>query len=159
MNFRKENIKAILVFKQIHKGNRLEFIIKITPIYYGRMAFHSSFTPSLILYLTTNFKLFQTENVRRRQFQIQWNGRKFYKRVENCGKWRNCSFRAISPFPAVFSKDLYCKHVKTRACLGKGINLLCQHLKHLPTTKFNCKMVRYVFDRIKERYISPISYF
>ena len=27
---------------------------------------------------------------------------------------------AISPFPAVFSKDLYCRHVKTRACLGKG---------------------------------------
>ena len=22
-------------------------------------------------------------------------------------------------FPAVFSKDLYCRHVKTRACLGK----------------------------------------
>ena len=28
--------------------------------------------------------------------------------------------RAISPFPAVFSKDLYCRHVKTRACSGKG---------------------------------------
>ena len=31
-----------------------------------------------------------------------------------------CSLRAISPFPAVFSKDLYCRHVNTRACLGKG---------------------------------------
>ena len=28
--------------------------------------------------------------------------------------------RAISPFPTVFSKDLKCRHVKTRACLGKG---------------------------------------
>ena len=35
------------------------------------------------------------------------------------GKRRNCSLRAISPFPTVFSKDLYCRHIKTRACLGK----------------------------------------
>ena len=24
------------------------------------------------------------------------------------------------PFPLVFSKDLYCRHIKTKACLGKG---------------------------------------
>ena len=29
---------------------------------------------------------------------------------EHCGKRRNCSLRAISPFPTVFSKDLYCIH-------------------------------------------------
>ena len=34
-------------------------------------------------------------------------------------RW-NCSSQAISPFPTVFSKDLYCRHVKSRACLGKG---------------------------------------
>ena len=46
---------------------------------------------------------------------------KFSRRVENnCRKRRNCSLRAISLFPTVFSKDLYCRHVKTRACLGKG---------------------------------------
>ena len=28
------------------------------------------------------------------------------------GKRRNCSLRAISPFPTVFSKDLYCRHKK-----------------------------------------------
>ena len=39
---------------------------------------------------------------------------------KHCGKRRNCSLRAISPFPTVFSKDLYCRHVKTRACLGNG---------------------------------------
>ena len=39
---------------------------------------------------------------------------------KHCGKRRNCSLRAISPFPTVFSKDLYCRQVKTRACLGKG---------------------------------------
>ena len=31
---------------------------------------------------------------------------------KHCGKRRNCSLRAISPFPTVFSKDLYCRHVK-----------------------------------------------
>ena len=40
---------------------------------------------------------------------------------KHCGKRRNCSSRAISPFPTVFSKGLYCRHVKTRACLGKGL--------------------------------------
>ena len=39
---------------------------------------------------------------------------------KRCGKSRNCSLRAISAFSTVFSKDLYCRHVKTRAYLGKG---------------------------------------
>ena len=39
---------------------------------------------------------------------------------KNCGKMRNFSLRAISPSPTVFPKDLYSRHVKTRACLGKG---------------------------------------
>ena len=30
---------------------------------------------------------------------------------KHCGKRRNCSLRAISPFRTVFSKDLYCRHV------------------------------------------------
>ena len=40
------------------------------------------------------------------------------ERVENAG--RNCLLRAISPFSTVFSKHLYCRHIKTRARLGKG---------------------------------------
>ena len=44
------------------------------------------------------------------------NGGKFSERVENTvGKGR-----AISPFPTGFSKDLYCRHVKTRAYFGNG---------------------------------------
>ena len=39
---------------------------------------------------------------------------------KHCGIRRNCSLRAISPFPTVFSKGLYCRHVKTRVCLGMG---------------------------------------
>ena len=48
-------------------------------------------------------------------FKFNENGRKFSKWAENtAGKGE------ISPFPTVFSKHLYCRHVKTRACLGKG---------------------------------------
>ena len=55
------------------------------------------------------------------KFEFDENGKKIFKWVENTlRKRRNCSLRAISPFPTVFSKDLYCRHVKTRACLGKG---------------------------------------
>ena len=48
----------------------------------------------------------------------------------NCGKRRNCSSRAISPFLTVFSKDLYSRHVntwlvwervKSHDCLIKGL--------------------------------------
>ena len=44
----------------------------------------------LPFYQTTNFRLFQTEGVWRRQFYE--NSREFSQRVEkNCGKTRNCS--------------------------------------------------------------------
>ena len=39
------------------------------------------------------------------------------------GKRRNCSLLAILLFPPVFSRDLYYRHVKVRACLGKELKL------------------------------------
>ena len=49
-------------------------------------------------YQTTNFRLFQTERVCRRQFQI-W--RKWQKVIQmgrkHCGKRRNCSLRVFRP--------------------------------------------------------------
>ena len=54
---------------------------------------------------TTNFKLFETEGVADDNFKLDENGRKFSKPVKN----------------TVFSKDLYCRHVKTRAYFGKGL--------------------------------------
>ena len=76
---------------------------------------------SLTYYQTTNLGLCQTESFCRRQFQI----RQKWKRVlqtgrKHCWESKNCSLRAISPLPTVFSRGLYCGHVKTRACLGKG---------------------------------------
>ena len=48
------------------------------------------------------------------------NGRKILIRVGNTvGKGEIAHYKQFLLFP-VFSKDLYCRHVKTRACLGKG---------------------------------------
>ena len=48
------------------------------------------------------------------------NDRKFSKMLKKKKKKENKEIHAISPFPTVFSKDMYCKHIKTRACLGNG---------------------------------------
>ena len=78
----------------------------------------------LSLSQTTNFRLVQTGRVCSWQFQVQ-TARK------HCGKRRNCSLLAISPFSTVFSKSLYCRHVTTRACLRKGYGspVLLNHFK------------------------------
>ena len=72
-------------------------------------------------YQTTNFRLFQIERLYRWQFKI-W--RKSQKAIQtgrkHCGKRRNCSLRAISPFPTVFSKGLFPRGVKRCHCLGMG---------------------------------------
>ena len=48
------------------------------------------------------------------------SGGKFSKLLENTvGKGEIARYEQLLLFP-VFSKDLYCRHVKTRACLGKG---------------------------------------
>ena len=74
---------------------------------------------------TTNFiDSFKLKGFADDNFKFDKNSRKFSKWVENTGKSRNCSLRAISPFPSV-SKDVYYRHVKTRACLGKGFKNGC----------------------------------
>ena len=84
------------------------------------MAFYG-LVNGLTLSQRTNFKLFETERLWRRQFKIWWKWQKVFPMGrKHCGKRRNCSLQAISSFPTVFSKDFYCRHVKTRACLGKG---------------------------------------
>ena len=68
-----------------------------------------------------NFRFSLTERDCRRQFWIWRKWQKVHQKSrKHCGKRRNCLLRAISPFPIVFSKDLYCRHIKTRASLGKG---------------------------------------
>ena len=54
-------------------------------------------------------------------FKFDENGRKFFKQVENTvGKGEIARHEQFLLFLTLFSKDLYCRHVKSRACLGKG---------------------------------------
>ena len=54
-------------------------------------------------------------------FKLDENGRKFSERVENTvGKGEIARDEQFLLFPTVFSKDFNCRHIKTRACLGKG---------------------------------------
>ena len=95
-------------------------IVFCTLFQFGRVKNLSS-GKGLTHYQTTNFRLFQTERVSRRQFQI-W--RKWKKVIQtgrkHCGKRRNCLLRAISPFPTVFSKGLFLRGIKRCHCVGMG---------------------------------------
>ena len=92
--------------------------INIPGIDWGNLHFSIN---ALTLSQTTYFSLFQTQRNCRQQFRIWqkwWIA--LWKSRKPCGKRRNCSLWAISPFPTMISKDLYCRHVLTRACLGRG---------------------------------------
>ena len=72
-------------------------------------------------YQMTNFRLFRTERVCRRQFQIWWKWQKVIQTGrKHCGKRRNCFLRAISPFPTVSSKGLFPRGIKRCYCVGMG---------------------------------------
>ena len=54
-------------------------------------------------------------------FNFDENGTKFFKRVENTvRKGEIACFEQFLLFSPSFQQDLYCRHEKTRACLGKG---------------------------------------
>ena len=87
-------------------------------------------------YQTTNFRLFQIERFCRWQFQIwrKWKnviqtGRK------HCRKRRNCSLRAISPFPTAFSKGFFPQASKG-VIVWEWVKKLKFCLTHYQTTKF-----------------------
>ena len=95
----------------------------LSPLYYSnKLTWNGPWCNNILThYQTTNFRLFQTERVSRRQFQI-WQ--KWQKVIQmgrkHCEKRRNCSLPAISPFPTVFSKGLFPKGVKRCYCVGMG---------------------------------------
>ena len=104
---------------RIHSSRTMNIFALIESTHWLKKRFFSIYW--LTHYQMTNFRLFQTERVCSQQFQIWWKwqkviqtGRKHY------GKWRNCSLRAISPFPTVFSKGLFPRGVKRCHCVGMG---------------------------------------
>ena len=67
-----------------------------------------------------NFRPFQIERVCRQQFKFNENSGKFSKRVENAvGKGEIAHYEQYLLF-SVLPKDLSSRHIKTRACMGKG---------------------------------------
>ena len=75
---------------------------------------HAIDRPMLTLFPQNFLKSSKLKEFADDNFKFDEDGGKFSKRG---GKH---SSRAISPFPIVFPKDLYCRQVKTMACLGKG---------------------------------------
>ena len=64
----------------------------------------------------------------------------FSKRVENTvGKGKNCSLRAISPFPTVFSKDLQVLQTRklNQGLFRKGLTFLSSFVSELKTFQRN----------------------
>ena len=78
----------------------------------------------LTLSQTAHFRLFQTERVCRRQFQIYWKWKKVLQTGwKHCGKRRNCSLWAISPFPTVFFKSFILQTRKNQGLCGYGLRV------------------------------------
>ena len=106
----------------------------------------------LTYYQTTNFRLFQTEKVCRRQFRIDENERVIQTSRKHCGKRRNCSLRAISPFPTVFSKACF-PWVSKGVIVWEWVNnkfLDVTKLKAFADIKSNvAKMTIFLFDRLE----------
>ena len=79
----------------------------------------------------TNFRLFQTKEFADDNFKFDENGRKFPKEIENTvWKRRNCSFRAISPFPHRVFKRLVLQTRKNQGLFGKGLKLQSRLLRN-----------------------------
>ena len=57
-------------------------------------------------------------------FQFDENSQKLSKKVENTvGGQEKLLIMSYSPFPMVFSKDLYCRHIKKRVCLRETLKV------------------------------------
>ena len=81
--------------------------------------------PKWQILVSFKFKVFADNN-----FELDENGRKFSKWVENTvGKGKIACYEQFLLFPPFFSEDLNCRHVKTRACLGKGLKRLVDTYK------------------------------
>ena len=56
-----------------------------------------------------------------------------------CGKRRNSSLRAISPFPTVSFKILVLQTRKNQGLFGKGLKELKKNVKSYNVSKFFCR--------------------
>ena len=73
------------------------------------------------------------------------------------GKRKIARYVQFSPFPTVFSKELYCRHVKTRAWFGKCQDCDRERINHGPEIEldFERKWKNFV-KRKKEKIIYDV---
>ena len=90
----------------------------------GRIRLLSLFHPSSVINSFPNNNFLDSSKLKEfadNDFEFDEHGRTFSKWAENTmGKEEIACHEQFLLFPTVFSKDLYCRHVKIRACLGKG---------------------------------------
>ena len=78
----------------------------------------------LTLFQTKNFRLFQIQRACRQQFQIRLKWQKFLQTGrKHCGRRRNCSLGANSPFLTVFKRPLL-QTCENLGLFGKGLNII-----------------------------------
>ena len=77
----------------------------------------------LTLSKTTNFRLFQTERVCKRQFKFDENGRKLSKRVENTGGRKILLDMSNFSFSHSVLKRLVQQTSKNKGLFKKGLTL------------------------------------
>ena len=77
----------------------------LTSWFGGLTSLYILFMAGLTRSQTTNFRLFQTERICRRQLSIDENGRNFSKRIENtAGKGKIARYKQFFLFPQCFQK-------------------------------------------------------
>ena len=82
------------------------------------------FANALTHYQMTNFRLFQTERVCRRQLQFDETGEKLSKRIENTvGKGEIAPYEQFLLFPQCFQKACFPGASKVSLC-GNGLNFV-----------------------------------
>ena len=111
-----------------------------------KIRFDHSLDRIFTLFQTTNFRLFKLKEFVGNKFELDENGRKFSKWIENTvGKGEITHYEQFLLFPTVFSKDLYCRHIKK-----PGLDLMnsCPHNKFLDMTKFKAKAHDKCFQKI-----------
>ena len=92
-----------------------------------------------ILSQTTSFRLFKLKEFAGNSFELDENGRKFSKWIENTGgKGEITLNEQFQHFPTVFSKELYTRHLKRKQLVWERVNSR-PHNKFLDITKFKAK--------------------
>ena len=72
-------------------------------------------------------------------------GKVLQQGIKHCAKRRNCMLQAVSPFPTVFSKALYCTYVKQGLVWAKSQDCVIE------TNLMYCNKRKYLLSGNKQK--------